>query len=548
MTSGIATTSTEPNTHVPPRDAWARLWFGSWCGGIALIVLCLTASFFLLGYFNIYWRHADMDLMVVHNAMALNDGKIFVHEHPVYFTTLSVKFWFWLLHQFGLLDAWTISAIPSASNVAAFDAAMTSAVRAARVLSLLTAIVFVLIFASLIRLIVRDWRLAGLMTFAFAFSGGIGMHMRILRSEMTAACFLSFSLMLLIIVAKRGTPWRPLVLAAAAGLCILGLENKVHAVLLIAALPLMVQPFGSDSSKSAAFWFSGQQAWLAVLAMGIVAGLSVWASMPVIVAGFDPTALALLSIRPLAGGFFGVYQVALLIWVFLGVVVFARTWNVSAAETIATMFAIAAGAALGLLALDLAYDVRNAVVVMNPLEQMLNYADLSPLSSSSGGGFFGLVGLLVVDALRVLLRYTFILSPSPRPTVFLAWLVLPGIVYVWRRGDKQVAVQAALLMLCAMGIETLEMRRSLKAEYLIFTDPLIIIAGAVLLDRMSDLRFRRWAYPIGAVLIVMHVSITQMQAVKHVFLQRGPEEICEWNQSYLPLMPVPWCDLPPKRL
>jgi hypothetical protein len=404
----------------------------------------------------------------------------------------------------------------------------------------------VLIFASLIRLIVRDWRLAGLMTFAFAFSGGIGMHMRILRSEMIAACFLSFSLMLLIIVAKRGTPWRPLVLAAAAGLCILGLENKVHAVVLIAALPLLVQPFGSDSSKSAAFWLSGARSWLAVLVIGIVAGLLVWTSMPVIAAGFDPAAMALLSLRPLAGGFFGVYQVALLIWTFLGVVVFARTWNVSAAETIATMFAIVAGAALGLLALDLAYDVRNAVVVMNPLEQMLNYADLSPLSSS-GGGFFGLVGLLVVDALRVLLRYTFLLSPSPRPTVFLAWLVLPGIVYAWRRGDKQVAVQAALLMLCAMGIETLEMRRGLKAEYLIFTDPLIIIAGAVLLDRMSDLRFHRWAYPIGAALIVMHVGITQLQAAKHVLLQSGPEEICEWNQHYLPLMPVPWCDLPPKR-
>ncbi len=545
MTSGIATTSTEPNTHVPPRDPWTRLWFGSWCGGIALIVFFLAVSFFLLGYFNIYWRHADMDLIVVHNALALNDGKILFFDHPAYFTILSAKLWFWLLHQFGLLDAWTISAIPSASNVAAFDAAMTSTVRAARVLSLLTAIVFVLIFASLIRLIVRDWRLAGLMTFAFAFSGGIGMHMRILRSEMISACFLSFSLMLLIIMAKRGTPWRPLILAAAASLCILGLENKVHAVLLIAALPLMVQPFGSDSSKSAAFWFSGARSWLAVLVMGIVAGLLVWISMPVIAAGFGPAALAFLSFRPLAGG--GAYQVALLIWISLGVVVFARTWNVNAAETIATMFAIVAGAALGLLALDLEYDVRNAVIVMNPLEQMLNFADLSPLSSS-GGGFFGLVGLLAVDALRVLLRYTFILSPSPRPTVFLVWLVLPGIIYAWRRGDKQVAVQATLLMLCAMGIETLEMRRGLKAEYLIFTDPLIIIAGAVLLDRMSDLRFRRWAYPIGAVLIVMHVSITQMQAVKHVLLQRGPEEICEWNQYYLSLMPVPWCDLPSKRV
>jgi len=38
----------------------------------------------------------------------------------------------------GLLDAWKLSSIPSALNVPAFDAAMTSAVRAGRVVAWLT--------------------------------------------------------------------------------------------------------------------------------------------------------------------------------------------------------------------------------------------------------------------------------------------------------------------------------------------------------------------------------------------------------------------------
>ena len=60
-------------------------------------------------------------------------------------------------------------------------------VRAGRLLAWLTATGCVLIFAGLIRLVVRDWRVALIATFAFAFSGGIAVHSRILRSELLAA-------------------------------------------------------------------------------------------------------------------------------------------------------------------------------------------------------------------------------------------------------------------------------------------------------------------------------------------------------------------------
>src|ERR1700694_4170144 len=151
------------------KDAFDRLTFLGWRWGLAAITAGLAASFFLFGYALIYWRNADMDLMVIYNALVLNDGKPqSFFDHTAYITILSVKSWFQLLHALGLLDAWSLPAIPSAANAAAFDAAMTSAVRAGRVLAWLTATACVLVFAALVRLMLRDWRVAMIATVAFA--------------------------------------------------------------------------------------------------------------------------------------------------------------------------------------------------------------------------------------------------------------------------------------------------------------------------------------------------------------------------------------------
>ena len=167
------TSTTRPPLHATP-DALVRLTSLGWRGGLAAIVAGLAASFFLYGYALVYWRNADMDFMVIYNALVLNDGKPQAFfDHTAYITILSVKAWFGLLHGLGLLDGYSLSTMPSASDPKAFDAAMTSAVRAGRVLAWLIATGSVLIFAGLIRVIVRDWRVALIATFAFAFSGGI---------------------------------------------------------------------------------------------------------------------------------------------------------------------------------------------------------------------------------------------------------------------------------------------------------------------------------------------------------------------------------------
>src|SRR4051794_34980474 len=196
---------------VTVKDTFDRVTFLGWQWGLAAIVAGLAASFFLFGYALVYWRNADMDFMVVYNALLLNDGKPqqFV-DHPAYITILSLQLWFKLLHGLGLLDAWTLSDMPPASNAAAFDAAMTSAVRAGRLLAWLTATGCVLIFAGLMRLVVRDWRVALIATFAFTFSGGVAIHARILRSELVAAFPVLSALLILIVIGRRASVARPL--------------------------------------------------------------------------------------------------------------------------------------------------------------------------------------------------------------------------------------------------------------------------------------------------------------------------------------------------
>jgi len=540
--------TTQPPIIAAKEDAFDRLTFLGWRTGLTAIVAGLAASFFLFGYALIYWRNADMDLMVIYNALVLNDGKPqLFFDHTAYLTILSLKLWFQLLHALDLLDGYSLSAIPPASNAAAFDAAMTGAVRAGRVLAWLIATGCVLIFAALVRRIVRDWRIALMATFAFAFSGAIAVHSRILRSELVAACPVIFAVMVLIVVGRSSSIARPLWMAVAAGICVLGLENKVQAILLIGALPLLLLPFGSPKSASVAFWSNTRSSWFATGIAAVAAIASASAVWPLISTGFDRGSLDAAHFHPLLLGRFGLYQGALLALIAACMIAYAATWRVSAAETLASMFAVAAGASIALLVLDVQYDANNVIAVFNPLEKMLTFADANITDVASGSSLSGILLLLFDGMASVLARYSFVLHPSPRPTVFLTWLIVPGIVLAWRRGDRLVAIQALALLLGAIGIDALGVRRGLKSEYFIFTDPLIIIAGAILLDCLSDLRFRKWAYPLAVTLFGLHIAIGQAEPIKSAFKRSGPESTCEWSRYYLPLLQPPWCAAPPAR-
>src|ERR1700681_3067056 len=213
--------------------------------------------------------------------------------------------------------------------------------------------------------------------------------------------------------------------------------------------------------------------------------------MPLIAIGFDRAPLDAAHFHPLLLGRFGIYQAALVVLIGGCMIAYAAIWRVSAAETLASMFAVAAGASIALLALDLEYNSSNVIAVFNPLEKMLTFADAKTSDVANGPNLAAIVLLLLDGVASVIARYTFVLHISARPTVFLTWLIVPGIICAWRRGERLAAMQALALLLAAIGIDALGVRRGLKSEYFIFTDPLIIIAGAILLDCLRDLRLRK---------------------------------------------------------
>ena len=148
----------------------------------------------------------------------------------------------------------SLNALPPVSHLAAFNEAWTAATRAGRVLSLIFALSFVLAFAYLLRALVRDWRVALLGAIFLAFSGGMAMQMRILRTELLASGFFFCALLMLLIVARRGA----LSLAAAwsgfaSVLMTLAMLNKIQIIFLICALPVILLPFGPTPSKDD-FW------------------------------------------------------------------------------------------------------------------------------------------------------------------------------------------------------------------------------------------------------------------------------------------------------
>jgi hypothetical protein len=422
---------------------------------------------------------------------------------------------------------------------------MTQAVRAGRVLAFLIAAVSVLIFAGLARRLFRDWRIAMLATLAFALSGGLAVHSRILRSEFVAACPVIFALMVLIIIGRKGRLVRPLGMAAATALCVIGLENKVQAILLIGTIPFVILPFGSVEGASVAFWRNTAAGFLAAAIAAIVALSAAWTAWPLIATGLDRGLLDAAQFHPLLLNRFGVYQAALLVLIGGCMIAYAAIWRISAAETLTSMAAAVAGAAIALLLLNVDYNTGNVIAVINPLEKMLVFADASTSRAATGSNPAAAALLLLDGAASVLARYSFVLHSSPRPTVFLTWLIVPGIVYAWRRGERLAALQALALMLAAIGIDALGVRRGLKIEYFIFTDPLIVLSGAILLEAMSELRFHRSTYPIAAVLFGLHIAIGQAEPIKYALKRSGPESICAWNPYYMPLMPLPWCQHPP---
>jgi hypothetical protein len=536
--------------HRDTTQPFDRLVRFNWPGQFVVTFAGMLISFLVAGFWYPYWRIADMDFQVVYNALLLNahlPQEYF--DHPGYLPILLLSYWLRVLHGIHVISVDSFSALPPLSNLAAFNKVWMQLTQAGRVLSLITAMAFVAAFSCLLRALVRDWRVAGLGSFLLAFSGGLEMQMRTMRTELLAAGLFITALLMLMVAAKRGErPWRPAVIGLASMLITLGMESKVQIFFLIGALPILLLPFGPDASSHSAppgFWRTPRRALPALALSAAVAALAGYLARDILFFGFSNSPDAQPAWTALGMGA-RTYWAIVAIWIGLGMTAYWVVWRVAALETLAAMFAALAGCMIGLLVLFVRYEPSNVIAVFHPLETMLVWATASEPRLASGSSWFDPERVqFLLQAIRgVIARRTFFLLPSPRPTIFLEWFVIGATVVAIRRRQWRLVAQVAVLLLTDWAVDTLGMGRHLELGYFIFTDPLVIIAAALLIVNLTDLQRHRWTYPIGIALIAAHVVLSQVEPVKNDFRTKKVDVVCE-QQSRLPRLALPFC--PPRR-
>ena len=510
-----------------PDQPFERLILFSWRGELLFICAVMLVSFMVAGFWYPYWRVADMDFWIVYNGLLLNahlPQEYF--DHPGYLSILLLSEWLRALHWLGLIKMSSLAALPPVAHLADFTQAWNAATRAGRVLSLIYAMSFVVAFNYLLRALVRDWRIAVLGGLFLAFSGGMAMQMRTMRTELLASGFFITALLILLIVARRGTTsWRPAVVGLASTLMTLAMLNKIQIIFLICAVPVILLPFGPAGTSARGFWNASSRAFVALAAAATLAGLGIYLAYDILAFGLSTSSTPSLALPALALSA-KTYWAALAIWLGLGFAAYCILWKVPALEALTAALAAVAGCMIGLLALYARYNPNDVVVVFHPIEQMFKWAAGSdPNLAKHSLGYE--IKFLFEAMGHVVLRRTFFLELSPRPAMFLEWFIIAATVVAIRRREWPLVLQVAVLMLTDWGVDTLGMSRGLKQEYFLLTDPLAIIAAALLIAKLTDLQRHRWAYPIGMALIGAHLIISQAEPVKHAFLKSdGPEVLC----------------------
>lgn len=534
-----------------PFDRLVRF---NWPGQFIVTFAGMIVSFLIAGFWYPYWRIVDQDFIIVYNAFLLNahlPQEYF--DHPGYLPILLLSFWLRALHGIRLISVDTFSALPPVDKFTAFSAAWMQATQAGRVLSLIFAMALVAAFTYLLRALVRDWRIAGFGGFLLAFSGGVEVEMRIMRTELLAAGLFIIALLMLLVAARRGErPWRPASVGIASLLITLGMQSKVQIFFLICALPILLLPFGPEPAMAAkpyrTFWRVPRLGWAAAVAAAAVAALAAYLAKDILVLGLGGSSRASVPLLSVGIGDAG-YWTIIAIWIGCGMAAYSIIWRVAATEALAAMFAALAGTMFGLLALYGRFNVNDIAVVFHPLETMYAWAAATDPQLASGGGLLGSGSFqfLLQALVGVIERRTFVLYSSPRPTIFLEWFVIAATAIAIRRREWRLVIAVAALMLTDWGVDTLNMGRHLQIPYFIFTDPLAIIAAALLVAQLKDLQQHRWTYPVGIALVLLHIVVSQAEPVKHLF-GPGPEVLCDpgYQFHYRRLARFPFCDTLPK--
>ncbi|WP_448208099.1 hypothetical protein [Azospirillum sp. sgz302134] len=528
------------------RPAIERWPWWALCAGLAAV---MVVSSLAVGFRLPYWAHADQDLVLAYHGLLFNQGLPQEYfDHPGYTYFLVIAGWYRMLHALGLMPVITLTGLPpaadTAADTAAYDAAWQNLVEAGRALSIAITAGFVLVYATLLRGLVGDRRIALLGAVVLAFGIGVTTQARQMRTDLLSASFVVTALLLVLVAVRTAPGWRPVVLLGLGGfLASLAVVTKIQAIFLAMGIPVIALVFGRR--------FAGEAgSWLAAALLLLVAAVAAVPAVALIRHGIASSGQSLYPYHTVGGGLSGVYQGVIAGWAFLSMAVYAAVWRVRPAFLLTAMGAVATGLALGVLALEIRPHEQNVIAVSNLIEHMFVFSSWKHSAALEGQEQIlsdSLFLLLAKGLWRTLAIRTIVLHPDNVPqTVVVEWFVIAGAVVLWRRGERLAAAQAGLLLLVAWGLETLFSLRGFQRAYAAYTDPLVALAAAWVLVRLPNLmeqdKPRRWIYGMVALVVV----VAHVWPVVEGRRLPNPAGQCYWIPTYMKhVEPFPFCKGPP---
>ncbi|MGF7175023.1 glycosyltransferase family 39 protein [Azospirillum doebereinerae] len=534
-------TTTVPATQAPLLLRLSRAPWWALCLGIAA---AMALSVLLVGFRLPYWVHADQDLVLAYHGLLFGDGLPQEYfDHPGYGYFLVIDGWYRLLHGLGLLPVATLSALPPAADPAATAAAWQSLVEAGRSLSILLTAVFAIVYATLVKSLVGDRRVALLAGILVAFGVGLTAQGRQMRTDLLSAGFVITALLLVLVAVRRPPGGKPALLLGLAGLLVgLAMVTKVQAVFLALGIPVVALLFGRRFEGAG----NSTGSWTLAVLVGALALAALVPAAGLIAEGIAGWGRAVYPYKPVGGGLSGHYQGLVAGWALLGMTVHAWVWRVPRAHAATATAAVLLGLALGLLALDLRPNEQNVIAVANFVEHMFVFTSWRHATALQGQEQVvgeGLLTLLLSGVGRTLAIRTIVLHPDNIPqTIVVEWFALAGAAVLWRRGERLAAVQALFLLLVAWGLEALFSLRGFQRAYAAYTDPLAVLSAAWVLARMPELLDR--AKPRRAILggVVLVVVAAHAWPVVETRRLPNPATHCDWIPVYMPRVgPFPFC-------
>lgn len=527
----------EPPMTAAERTAAAtrplRLDTWPWWALCLLLAVLLAASCLALGFRLPYCRNADQDLVLAYHGLLLNDRLPQEYfDHPGYTYFLVIAGWYRLLHALGLLEVARLSDLPPLADAVAYDAAWQQLVQAGRGLSIVLCASFTVAVATLVRLILDDRWIGFLAGLTVAFAVGAMTQARQMRTDLLSGIFAGLAILLAILAVRRRPGAGTLgLLALAGGSASLAMVSKVQAIFPVLAAPVLAVAFGRPwKDEAPGGW--GRAALLALLAAAALVP-----ALEILRFGIEGWGRAVYPYRPVGGGLSGVYQGIVAGWVVLGVLAHAAVWRLRPAWAAQALAAVAFGAAVGLLALLIRWHEQNAIAVANFIEHMFVFTTWRHPGALQGEGQVlsgSLLGLLLEGLWRTFAIRTVVLHPDRIPqTILIEWFAIAGAVVAWRRGDRLLPLRVGLLLAAAWGLETLFSLRGFQRAYAIYTDPLAVLAAALVLARFRGIldgaRSRRWLY--GG--LALYMALAHVWPVVFELRRGDPRPHCEWIPIYM---------------